>query len=129
MHKQAENLRKCVIDFRNYADHLESLLGECHQYHKRSVDFRAARPPDPDLLLGQEDDSDVMMGGDGRDNDQGSDDGTRNDHSAIAIISIPPLSLQVRLDICIILLSMVLNNVCPYKGRTLHYAFSISSSR
>ena len=93
MHKQAENFRKCAADFRNYADHLESLLDECHQYHQRSLDFRASRPPDPDLLLSQEDDSDIVMGGDNRDNDQGSDDG--NDPSVMAIC-IPPLSLQVR---------------------------------
>ena len=91
LHKQSENLRKCTADFRHYADYLESLLDECQQYHHRSNDFRAARPPDPDLLLGQEDDFDVVMGGD--DNDQGSDDG--NDPSVMAIC-IPPQSLQVR---------------------------------
>ena len=83
---------KRLSEVSQYANHLESLLDECSKYHHPNVDFRAARPPDPDLLLGQEDDSDVMMGGD--DNDQGSsDDG--NDPTVMAIC-IPPQSLQVR---------------------------------
>jgi hypothetical protein len=88
MHKQAENLRKCMANIRHYADYLESLLDECRH---RSIDFRAKRPPDPDVLLGQEDDPDFMLGGD--DNDQGSDDG--NDPTVMAVC-IPPQSLQVR---------------------------------
>jgi hypothetical protein len=89
MHKQMENLRKGNTEICHYADYLESLLDKCQQYHE--VDFRANRPPDPDVSLGQEDDSDVMMGGD--DNDQGSDDG--NDPTVMAIC-IPPQSLRVR---------------------------------
>ena len=77
-----ENLRK-------YAADLESMLNECPQCRHRSTDFRATRPPDLDELLGQEDDSDVMM-----DNDQDSDD--VHDHSVMAICNIPPQSLQVR---------------------------------
>ena len=85
-------MHKRLSEVSQYANYLESLLDECPQYHHRNVDFRAARPPDPDLLLGQEDDSDVMMGRD--DNDQGSsDDG--NDPTVMAIC-IPPQSLQVR---------------------------------
>jgi hypothetical protein len=88
MHKQMENFRKCNSEVFRYADYLESLLDE---YHHANVNFRAFRPPDPDVSLGQEEDSDVAMGGD--DNDQGSDDG--NDPTVMAIC-IPPLSLQVR---------------------------------
>ena len=85
-------MHKRQSEVSQYANYLESLLDECSQYHHPNIDFRAARPPDPDLLLGQEDDSDVMMGGD--DNDQGSsDDG--NDPTVMAIC-IPPQSLQVR---------------------------------
>ena len=85
-------MHKRLSEVSQYANYLESLLDECPQYHHRNVDFRAARPPDPDLLLGQEDDSDVMMGRD--DSDQGSsDDG--NDSTVMAIC-IPPQSLQVR---------------------------------
>ena len=91
MHKQVEILRKCNADIYHYVDYLESLLDKCHQYHHPNVDFRATRPPDPDLLLGQEYDSDVVMGGD--DNDPGSDDG--NDPTVMAIC-IPPQSLRVR---------------------------------
>ena len=76
-----ENLRKYVAD-------LESVLNECPQCRHRSIELRATRPPDPDVLLGQEGDSDVMM-----DNDQASDDG--HDPSVMAIC-IPPQSLQVR---------------------------------
>lgn len=91
MHKQAEILRKCLLDTRHYADKLESLLDECSQYHHhRTVDFRAFRPTDPDVLMGQpEDDFDFTM--EGEDNDQGSDE-----HDPIVTaISIPPQSLQV----------------------------------
>ena len=93
MHKQMEILRKCNSEIWHYAESLETLLDECCQYHHSDVNFRAARPPDPDVLLGQGNDSqaDAMMGGD--DNDQDSDDG--NDPTAMAI-SIPLQSLQVR---------------------------------
>jgi hypothetical protein len=94
MHKQAENLRKCMADIRHYADYLESLLDECHQCRHRSIDFRATRPPDPDVILGQEDDADFMLGGD--DNDQGSDDGNDPSHGTVMAVCIPPQSLQVR---------------------------------
>ena len=95
MHKQMENFRKCSAEAYHYADYLESLLDNCHQYHHANVNFRACRPPDPDVSLGQEEDSDFAMGGD--DNDQVSDDG--NDPTVMAIC-IPPQSLQVRWGIC-----------------------------
>ena len=123
MHKQGEILR----EFCQYADYLESLLDECRrQYHYPNVDFRASRPQDPDVSLDQEDDADFMMGGD--DIDQGSNDG--NDASVMAIC-IPPQSLQVCCVEASALLSYpsVLNNAYSYKGRTLHPALSISSSR
>ena len=91
MHKQLEILRKSNLDVWHYAEYLESQLDDCKQYHHPNVDFRANRPPHPNLLLGQEDDSDFMMGGD--DNDQDSDDG--NDPMVLAMC-IPPQSLQVR---------------------------------
>jgi len=90
MQKQIEDLRRGYSEVWQYAEYLESQLDECSQYHHPNVDFRANRPPDHDVLLGQGDDSDVMMGGD--DNDQGSDDG--NDFKVMAIC-IPPQSLQV----------------------------------
>ena len=85
-------MHKRNSDIWRYAIYLESLLDKCPQFHHLNVDFRAARPPDPDVLLGQEDDSDDMMGG-GEGNDQGSDDG--NDPTVLAIC-IPPQSLEVR---------------------------------
>ena len=90
-----------MADSRRYADYLESLLDECPNH--RSIDFRASRPQDPEVLLGQEDDTDVVMGGDDNDHDQGSDDG--NDPSVMAIC-IPPQSLQVSQGVCLILLSV-----------------------
>lgn len=89
MHKQAENLRKYLTEFRRYADYLESLLDECYQY--QSTDFRASRPSDSDGFLGQpevglDQDFDFSMGGDDL------DDG--NDPSVMAIC-IPPQSLEV----------------------------------
>ena len=72
-------------DIWHYAESLELVLDECRQYHHPNVDFRAARPREPDVSLSQEDDSDVMMGGD--DNDGGNDP---------TVISNPPQSLQVR---------------------------------
>ena len=87
-----------------YANYLESVLDECSQYHHPNVDFRAARPPDPDVLLGQEDDSNVTMGGDD---------------------SIPSRSLQVS---ALLNYPSVLNNSHPYKDRAFYPAFSISSS-
>ena len=90
LHKQVENYRKYQTDAHHYIETLESLLDDCHRkYQFPNHDFRATRPQDPDM--GQEDDSDVMMGGD--DNEQGSDDG--NDPTVMAIC-IPPQSLQVR---------------------------------
>ena len=86
-----DDIHKRNSDIWQYAIHLESLLDECPQYHHLNIDYRALRPPDPDVLLGEEDDSNVMMEGD--DNDQGSDDG--NDLTVMAIC-IPPQSLQVR---------------------------------
>ena len=78
-------------DIWRYAVYLESLLDECSQHHHQNVDFRARRPADPDVLLGQEDDSDVMIVVD--DHDQGSDDGH---NPTVMAICIPPQSLQVR---------------------------------
>ena len=83
-------MHKRNSDIWRYAIYLESLLDKCPQFHHLNVDFRAARPPDPDTLLGQDDEPDAMMGDD---NDQGSDDG--NDSTVMAIC-IPPQSLQVR---------------------------------
>jgi hypothetical protein len=91
MQKQIENFRKRNAEVYHYADYLESLLDKCHHYHHANVNFRAFRPPDPDVSLGQEEDSDVDMGGD--DNVQGSDDG--KDPTVMAIW-ITPESLQVR---------------------------------
>jgi len=53
MHKRAENLRKLLIEYRKYADYLESLLDQpqSHQHPFRSVDFRASRPSDSDTLF------------------------------------------------------------------------------
>ena len=95
LYKQVEILRKRNSEIWKYAESLESLLDECSQYHHPNVDFRAARPPDPDGLLGQEDDFEVMMGGD----DQGSDTG--NDPPVMEIC-VPDQSLQVRWGICLI---------------------------
>jgi hypothetical protein len=91
MQKQIEDLRRGNSEVWQYAEHLESRLDECSKYHHPNVDFRANRPPNHDVLLGQGEDSDIMMGGD--DNEEGSDDG--NDFTVMAI-SIPPQSLQVR---------------------------------
>jgi hypothetical protein len=93
MQKQIEDLRRGYSDVWQYAEYLESRLDECSQYHHPNVDrdFRANRPPNHDVLLGQEDGSDIMMGAD--DDDQGSDDG--NDSKVMAIC-IPPQSLEVR---------------------------------
>jgi hypothetical protein len=92
MQKKIENLRKCYSEVWQYAEYLESQLDECSQYHHPNVqvDFRANRPPKHDVLLRQEDDSDIMIE---VEKDQGSDDG--NDSKVMAI-SIPPQSLQVR---------------------------------
>ena len=92
MHKQAENYRKFMGEIRQYADYLETLLDDCP--HHRSLDFRSKRPSDPDASLGQDDDSDFMMGGE--DNDQGSDDEIDPYQANVMAICIPPLSLQVR---------------------------------
>ena len=82
MHKQVEIFRKYSADIYRYAEQLESLLDDCRrQFQYPNLDYRATRPPDPDILPGQEEDSDVMMGGD--DNEQGSDDG--NDPTVMAI--------------------------------------------
>ena len=86
-----ENLRKYGVDNRYYIDNLESVIDKCPQCCHRSIDLRATRPADPDVSLGQEDDSDIMMGGD--DIDQDSDD--EHDPSVMAIC-IPPQSLRVR---------------------------------
>ena len=72
---------------RQYSSNLDSLVDECPQCHHRSVDFRAARPPDPDFLLGQEDDEDAIED----DDEQGSDD--ENDPAVMALC-IPPLVLR-----------------------------------
>ena len=88
--KFIDSIHECYSDLWRYTIYLESRLDECSQYQHPNVDFRANRPSD-DALLGQEDDSDVMTGGD--DNDHGSDDG--NDHT-VAICNIPPQNLQVR---------------------------------
>ena len=62
MHKQVEIFRKYSADIYRYAGHLESLLDDCRrQFYHPNVDYRATRPPDFDILLGQEEDSDVMM--------------------------------------------------------------------
>ena len=90
MQNQMEILRKYNSEVWRYAEFLESRLDECSQHHHPNIDFRAARPSDPDVFLGGEDDSDVMMEDD---NDQGSVDG--NDATIMAIC-IPPQSLQVR---------------------------------
>ena len=84
-------MHKRNTDIWRYAIHLESLLDECPQCHHQNNNFRALRPPDPDALLGQEDDSDVMIEVD--DYDQGSDDGH---NPTVMAICIPPQSLQVR---------------------------------
>lgn len=86
MHKQAENLRKRLAEFRNYADQLESRLKDCPQH--RNTDFRASRPSDSDGLMDDvvEPDFDI--------NDQGSDDASGNDPAVMAIC-IPPQRLQV----------------------------------
>ncbi|KAF8961449.1 hypothetical protein BDZ97DRAFT_1829377, partial [Flammula alnicola] len=54
MHKRAENLLARAVEYRKYADYLESLLDQCQQdYHPhRSIDFRASRPIETDGLLG-----------------------------------------------------------------------------
>ena len=100
MHKRIDILCKYNSEVWQYVESLESRLDGCCQYHHPNVDFRAARPPDPDVSLGQEDDSDVMMGGE--DIDQVSEDG--NGFTVMAIC-IPPQSLQVRWGICRIYLS------------------------
>jgi hypothetical protein len=92
MQKQIEDLRKCCSEVWQYVEYLESRLDECSQYHHPNVDYRANRPPKHDVLLGQEDDSDIMIEDD-KDQLEGSDDG--NDSKVMAI-SIPPQSLQVR---------------------------------
>ena len=79
-----ENPRKYGVDNRYHVDNPESVINKCSQ-------CGAARPPNPDVLLGQEDDFEIMMGGD--DIDQGSDD--EHDPSVMAIC-IPPQRLQVR---------------------------------
>ena len=91
MQKQIEILRKCNSEIWQYAEYLESQLDECRQYHHPDVDFRAARPPDPDVLLGQENDLNDMMKGD--DNEQSSDDWI---DPTVMAHCIPPQSLQVR---------------------------------
>ena len=90
INKQMEILRKCYSEVWQYTEYLELQLDDCSQYHHPNLDFRANRPPDHDVLLRLEDDSDVMMGGD--ENDQGSDDGA---DPMVMAISIPPQSLQV----------------------------------
>ena len=92
MQKQIEDFRKCYSEVWQYAKYLESQLDECSQYHHPNVEFRANRPPDHDAILGQEDESDIMMEGD--DNDQDSDDG--GNESKVMAICIPPQSLHVR---------------------------------
>ena len=118
-------MHKRESDIWRYTNYLESLLDECSQHQHPNFDFRAARPPDPEVLVGQEDDSDVdnydqgkddgddfdaMKRGD--DNDQGCDDvddsdikegGDDNSQGSddgndptLMAISIPPQSLQVR---------------------------------
>ena len=86
MQKQIEDFRNWYSEVWQYAKYLESQLDECHS----NVDFRASRPPDHDALMSQEDESDIMMGGE--DNDQSSDDGNE---SKVMAICIPPQSLQV----------------------------------
>ena len=118
-------MHKRESDIWRYTNYLESLLDECSQHQHPNFDFRAVRPPDPEVLVGQEDDSDVdnydqgkddgddfdaMKRGD--DNDQGCDDvddsdikegGDDNSQGSddgndptLMAISIPPQSLQVR---------------------------------
>ncbi|KJA23958.1 hypothetical protein HYPSUDRAFT_39482 [Hypholoma sublateritium FD-334 SS-4] len=54
MHKRAEALQMRYLEWRRYAEHLESALEKCaHDYHQQPLpDFRAGRPPDSDGVLG-----------------------------------------------------------------------------
>ena len=106
MHKQVEIFRKYSADIYGYAEHLESLLDDCRrQFHHPNVDYRATRPPDPDILLD--------------DNEQGSNDGY---NPTVMVICIPP---QGHLPY---FYPSVLNNAYPFKGQALHPAFSIPFS-
>ena len=70
LHKQVENLRELLMD-------------------QSTVDFRASRPTDLDVPMGQpEDDVDSITGAE----DEGSDD---ENHANIMAICIPPQGFQV----------------------------------
>jgi hypothetical protein len=114
-------MHKSNSDIRNYTIYLESLLDGCPQHHHRNVDFRAHRPADPDVLLGEEDDND-MMGVD--DNDQGSDDGH---NPTVMVICIPESSGALKHLPCHGL--VILQYLTIHIGRGFHAAFSISSCR
>ncbi|KAF9531094.1 fungal-specific transcription factor domain-containing protein [Crepidotus variabilis] len=59
MHKLAENRRKLLIEYRRYADYLESLLDQSLPNHPhQQIDFRAARPADVEGLMGTSFDDD-----------------------------------------------------------------------
>lgn len=94
MHKRAEALQMRAMEWRRYAENLESVLDKCqHDYHQQPLpDFRASRPPDSDGLLGDVFDQDFdpsLVGPDDADNSSDPGDPTKE-------LCNPTQSLKVR---------------------------------
>ena len=94
MHKRAEALQVRAMEWRRYAEYIESVLEKCtHDYQQQPLpDFRASRPPDSDGLLGDVFDQDFdpsLVAPDDIDNSSDPGDPTKE-------LCNPTQSLKVR---------------------------------